>query len=394
MILNFENIYHFFSFFVTFLFSFYLLLNKDKEYSGNIYIGFFVMFWGFGNLDALLSKASFYPENPIFYLWLASVSFLFYPLIFFYIRSVAFKGYKLKWYDSLHTGLFILFIIVTIFEYHIKPFDVQLIIMSSTDGFYKWFLPSVYILLHVQALTYLILSIQVVLRFKKIVKENYSSINKRNYKWILQLTYVFVYIVVSGLVLNVLRFGVDKAYEDKLLYIFAPINIAFLIWLIYKALSQPQLFNGIDANIKLLKEYLKEKEQQSKTSEQTTLDENLISQDSALKLKLESFMDVEEPFLIPSLSIFELAKGLNLSTMELSIFLNKHLNRNFFDFVNEYRVRKAMEILKDPAKKEITVLEILYEVGFNSKSSFNTVFKKQTELTPSQYRKKHLKSLD
>ena len=53
---------------------------------------------------------------------------------------------------------------------------------------------------------------------------------------------------------------------------------------------------------------------------------------------------------------------------------------------------EAMELLKDPGKTEFTVLEILYEVGFNSKPSFNTAFKKYTQTTPTQYRKKHLGS--
>lgn len=342
---------------------------------------------GLGNLDFLLSKASFFSDNPALYLLLPSISFLFFPLIYFYIRSVAFKGYKLKWYDSLHAGLFILFIIVTIFEYHLKPLDVQLKIMTTTDGFNKWFLPATYVLLHAQALTYMILSIRMVLRFRQIVKENYSNINKRNYKWILQLTFVIVYIVLSGLLLNILRFGVDEAYEGILIYFFAPINIAFLIWLIYKALSQPQLFNGIDANIILLKEYLKEKEQQVKTLDKANLVENSTLQGSELKSRLENFMNTEEPFLNPSLTIFDLAKGLDLSTMELSAFLNRNLNRNFFDFVNEYRIKKAMKILQDSYKKELTILEILYEVGFNSKSSFNTAFKKYTNKTPTEYRR-------
>ena len=67
----------------------------------------------------------------------------------------------------------------------------------------------------------------------------------------------------------------------------------------------------------------------------------------------------------------------------MSSRLSRHL-----DFVNEFRIKEAKSILKDPSKKEFTVLEILYEVGFNSKSSFNTAFKKHTGLTPTQFRKK------
>ena len=68
----------------------------------------------------------------------------------------------------------------------------------------------------------------------------------------------------------------------------------------------------------------------------------------------------------------------------------KNFNQHFFDFINEYRIKEAMKILKDPTKKEFTVLEILYEVGFNSKSAFNTTFKKNTCDTPTQFKKKAL----
>jgi YesN/AraC family two-component response regulator len=52
-----------------------------------------------------------------------------------------------------------------------------------------------------------------------------------------------------------------------------------------------------------------------------------------------------------------------MNSRDVSVLINKHLNQHFFDFVNEYRIKEAMKILKDPAKKEIMVLEILYEVG-------------------------------
>jgi AraC-like DNA-binding protein len=95
----------------------------------------------------------------------------------------------------------------------------------------------------------------------------------------------------------------------------------------------------------------------------------------------------EKPYLNPSLSIRSLSEEIKMNARDVSVLINQNLNQHFFDFINEYRVKKAMEILKDAAKKELTVLEVLYEVGFNSKSSFNTAFKKHTGLTPTQFRK-------
>ncbi|WP_159949816.1 helix-turn-helix domain-containing protein [Polaribacter septentrionalilitoris] len=98
-------------------------------------------------------------------------------------------------------------------------------------------------------------------------------------------------------------------------------------------------------------------------------------------------MSKNKPYLNPSLSIRNLAAELNMNSRELSVLINQNLNQHFFDFVNEYRIEEAKSILKNPVKKEFTVLEILYEVGFNSKSSFNTAFKKHTGTTPTQFRK-------
>ena len=103
--------------------------------------------------------------------------------------------------------------------------------------------------------------------------------------------------------------------------------------------------------------------------------------------KLENHMKVNEPFMDSSLSVYDLAKQINVPSRELSIAINHNLNKHFFDYVNEYRIKKAMQLFQQTTDEKLTVLEVLYDVGFNSKSSFNTAFKKFTGQTPSEYRK-------
>jgi YesN/AraC family two-component response regulator len=101
---------------------------------------------------------------------------------------------------------------------------------------------------------------------------------------------------------------------------------------------------------------------------------------------VKKFVLENEPYLDSSLTIQELAKQVNIPVRDLSVLINHHMNQHFFDFINEFRIQKAMQILKDQSKNKLTVLEILYEVGFNSKSSFNTAFKKHTHKTPTEFR--------
>jgi AraC-like DNA-binding protein len=94
----------------------------------------------------------------------------------------------------------------------------------------------------------------------------------------------------------------------------------------------------------------------------------------------------DKPYLDPDLSLDQLATQLQIKPRVLSQIINETLKKNFFDFVNYYRIEEAKHIFDHPEDPKITVLEVLYQVGFNSKSSFNTIFKKETGLTPSAYR--------
>ena len=93
--------------------------------------------------------------------------------------------------------------------------------------------------------------------------------------------------------------------------------------------------------------------------------------------------------MIPSLSLNDLAGKLLMSPRILSQVINGSMNQNFFDFVNSYRIEEAKRILLDPSSQHKTILEILYEVGFNSKSVFHSAFKKHANTTPTQFRKSH-----
>ncbi|WPU95590.1 FtsX-like permease family protein [Mucilaginibacter sabulilitoris] len=89
----------------------------------------------------------------------------------------------------------------------------------------------------------------------------------------------------------------------------------------------------------------------------------------------------------PELSLSSLAGRLELSTHELSRIVNTALNKSFHDFIHEYRVADVTRKMQDPAYSHITLLGIAYESGFNSKSSFNRIFKEMTGKSPAEYKK-------
>lgn len=102
-------------------------------------------------------------------------------------------------------------------------------------------------------------------------------------------------------------------------------------------------------------------------------------------------MKKEKPFLNSAFSLTELAKQIRTTPHHLSQVLNDCLKKNFYEFTAEYRIGEAQKILSDPQLDNIMMEEIAERVGYNSKSAFNTAFKKQTGFTPSQFREQNKK---
>ncbi|NIM12721.1 MAG: helix-turn-helix domain-containing protein [Candidatus Aminicenantes bacterium] len=104
--------------------------------------------------------------------------------------------------------------------------------------------------------------------------------------------------------------------------------------------------------------------------------------------KLTYFVEVEKVYREENVSLQSLSKQLSIPYYHLSQIINEKLNKNFSDFINTYRIEEAKKLLSDPKQANRKIISITYEVGFNTKTSFNNAFKKYTKMTPSQYKKK------
>jgi AraC-like DNA-binding protein len=139
---------------------------------------------------------------------------------------------------------------------------------------------------------------------------------------------------------------------------------------ILKALRQPEIFAGIAQN------------ETSKYQGSNLTPEQI----EAYKKRLLALLNAEKPFLNPQVNLTDLSEKLSVSSKHLSQVINQCFNKSFFDFINSYRIQEVQHILKESKDDKMTVLEAMYQAGFNSKSSFNTAFKKETGQTPTEYR--------
>ncbi|HEY6907614.1 MAG TPA: AraC family transcriptional regulator, partial [Ignavibacteriaceae bacterium] len=215
------------------------------------------------------------------------------------------------------------------------------------------------------------------LNYSRTIKSLYSTIQHLNLSWLELVLFAFLLMWLIDFAHFLFRHttGISPQVSGYLTFVSIAINFVFANLIIYKGLKQPLQFFIID------KELPKTKNDNASISDEES--------DIYLR-KLLDFMSVEKPYLTSTLTLKELSERLDINPRILSKIINEKKNQNFFDFINTYRIDDAKLILSNPVNRKMTILEVLYGVGFNSKSVFNTTFKKYTGVTPTEYRKRYL----
>jgi AraC-like DNA-binding protein len=351
--------------------AFFLLTVKTKHKTSNRIFAFFLIITAIDTSEPLISQFTDGPSN--IGIFRTTLAFLQIPTFYLYVLSVCYSDFKWKPKYLIHLLPFLVANLLFLPRFYAVDLDSKIHFIVNRQNMIE--LKYIHWLLHFQILFYFTAIFLLLRKAKKLYLENNSGGNLTSYNWLFQLTSVLMVVYSIAILKNIFKFS-DYAYVSDAIKIGILVLQPFIIcWYLYKALNDPGLFRNIDSKLKLVSEIISE----DKKIEPEVLNDDL--------LKLKKYMIDEKPFLNPSLTIQDISKEMKIPVRELSVLINHQLGQHFYDFVNTYRIENATEILKNPSKSKVTILEILYEVGFNSKSSFNTAFKKQTGNTPTEYRK-------
>ena len=312
-----------------------------------------------------------------------NISLFMGPTLYFYVKTAIYDDFTLKIKHLVHTIPYAIACLVMIPNFFsVNNASKQLWYDNFTDVPELTF---IHFMTVVQFGLYLLVIYKHLIRYRKVVVENYSDADRLNKTWLTQLIYMFTLSYIIGLGRMYFRFSDFYEYERLVLTILITSVLLSICWILWQALHKPNLFTGVNSTIEVIDEKIASQENTSDPTIRVIETEKY----DAIVLRLRDYMQQSKPFLDPSLSIDTLAKLINLPGSELSLTINRVIGQHFFDFVNLYRINLAAEMLIANEQQQKTILEILYEVGFNSKSSFNTAFKKHLLMTPSQYRKLH-----
>ncbi|WP_313999022.1 helix-turn-helix domain-containing protein [Xanthocytophaga flava] len=325
-----------------------------------------------GNLDYLF-------DIPLYArIFRSSLFFLQLPTFYLYLLSVCYSDFKLKSKHLLHIIPFLLANLILIPRFYIVDLASKIGFLSQSSS--RLEIQLNHILIHSQIVAYILAAFLLLRKAKRVYLENYAGANIESLNWLLQFTLALSGFYFIALAKNVFKFIEYPHILEWLkigLFLF---ELLIISWYLYKALNNPSLFRNVDSKLKLVKDIISEKKQ----SEQLVTNDKEHSEEL---VKLKRYMVEKNPFLNPDLTIQDVATDIEMPVRDLSLLINHTLDQHFYDFINSYRIERAMDILRDDTKSKVTILEILYEVGFNSKSSFNTAFKKHTGSTPTAYRK-------
>ncbi|WP_299247323.1 helix-turn-helix domain-containing protein [uncultured Aquimarina sp.] len=338
---------------------------------------FFIVLHSYGELNNLP-----FIYNVTF-VFADAIGFLLGPLIYFYIQSIYIKGSniinKSIWHFLPAIG-YVLIISI--------PFLISFLKDEYLFSYLKFIDNNEY-LLQIQTVflfIYLLLSFRALKRFKTLTKENYSNLTDKHISWINYLLYgIFVVILINIFIEVYSILSQGKLSTNNILTTIS--LIVMVVYLGYHGISQSQILlpNYIQNNLR--KKNNAKASVKQPTHHLANADKNEIE---TLKMQLIQLLEDEQPYLDENLSLKKLAEMIPTTDRKLSALLNFHFNTNFYDFINAYRVKEIQTRLGKQEFNKYTILALAFDSGFNSKSSFNRIFKKETGLSPSAYKKQLL----
>ncbi|WP_420401687.1 helix-turn-helix domain-containing protein [Flagellimonas sp.] len=296
------------------------------------------------------------------------------PLIYFYAKALTNISFGWSKKSFWH------FIPVTI-ETALQIFNIVYCIKHDqlfyNTPFYFYMAPMLYVWTAGSLLYYLNLSLGVIKSHENWALENFSNLKEITLVWLHKLIvhYRLLWMIWVPFVTIFLLF-----FRFQLQYL----GIVLTLYLLLLAMTYLTFWIGLQGLVHANAITLK---RNTRPRDNKNFGHLSQSQIQAYVKGFEALMSRDKAYLDENLSLTEFASLLNLDSNLVSYILNNHLKSNFHDFVNQYRIKEVKKRLTDPAYDNITLLGIALDSGFNSKTTFNRVFKKITGITPTEFQK-------
>ncbi len=283
------------------------------------------------------------------------------PFLFFYLRAIVHPGSTITRRDFSHFVVFLVYVLLMITIYLFGKDSDYAVFLERIVGS-PWFF------LVLQFGYYLVATNKLIRQHKRNLTEKFSNVEGMDASWLKLILWIFV-IILAFITVAVpsLIHGIGFTTYKTTSAIFYS---AICFFISYKGLNQRV---PVDVEI-------------PSNGNTTVADDATIQRH---KEKLLTHLEVNKPYLNPELTLTDLAKQIDMSRNQLSQVINLGIGDNFYNFINKFRVEEVKKLIKEDPSRQYKIMSLANDAGFNSKSSFNNIFKKMTGLTPSEYRDGH-----
>ncbi len=357
---------------LSFFLGILLFTKKDKVLTDTL-LTIWLFTIGIHLTGYFLHHNGFWETHPHLIGTTAPLPLLYGPFLYLYVE------YSIKKDDQLLTTDYLHFLPALIAYGYMMPFyfwystEEKMQVDKGLIDDYSVFAIILLISFILSGLSYSILSYRLLRKREKVVDENFSSHENIHLHWLRYTIIGIATLFVTVLLVTVLREVLAFQFSFNADILFYSIITCFVVYVGYSGIKQQDLFSNTSTS---LDDLVKSESEYKKSS--------LKSEIAMIKHEeLLTCMRAEKPYLNPKLTLTELANHLSISANHLSQIINQYEEVNFHDFVNKYRVEEFLQ--KAQSNTNFNLLVHAYDSGFNSKSSFNSVFKKFKSVTPSQY---------
>ncbi len=366
-------------------FSILSLIIDNKPRVSNYYLAAFLLAFSMYHLNTLLVFGQYVRDwalsyNPDLLLTFLVGYWLVGPLLYFYTRSLTAGQQQLKLLDNLHFLPAALYILYLYFVYYRLADQIQIDLITSYTIQSSNHFTAVLFLQCMAVSIYATLCITRINQFRTLLTDQFSSIEARDLRWLQILLYGFLVTFIFRQIAIFVVYSADIPKAANIIGIVLNyIDLTICIFLVTFYLKQ---------NTKFIIESISDIQPQSEPKIDSGEDQTEME-------KIETQMLAKKPFLDPELTLQQLSDIIGLPAKVVSNTINREYKQNFYEFVNAYRINEAKELLADQSMRRVSITDIYLRVGFNTRSVFNTFFKKHVGKTPSQFRRElgnHAKS--
>lgn len=354
-----------------------LLTKRNKSLSDNI-LGAWMLVMAIHLSSYYLHYLGYWVKYPHLVGIAHPFPLLYGPLLYLYVVFSLRSDQRWRWKDWMH---FLPFVVTYLFMIPFFSLSAEQKALTDSQDFnspYQLFFIISLIAFIVSVLIYSVLSYRKITKYQELIDDNFAYKEEISLGWLKSLIIGLGIIFFAGVIAFSLSEGIGLEFSfnaDLISYVFM---VIFIFTLGFFGIRQQGIFTERNA--------LKHSLVESKSKDDSYQKSGLKRTDAEkIHDKLLVLMKKEKPFLEPKLSLGELAEKMDVTSNNLSQVINQCEEKNFYDFVNSYRVKEFIALASAPENENINLLGIAFDAGFNSKSSFNQVFKKYTGKTPRQY---------